>query len=65
MFIKNPFRTITAREIAEHQQHEAERQALEHEAASEHHAALAQMYRARLARLQSLDRWPRAKEGSA
>lgn len=45
------FRRTTARDIIAQQHDEAEVLALEHEAAAEHHAALAQMYRERMERL--------------
>lgn len=46
-FLKQP----SADELAQEQRDEAERMALEHEAAGEHHLALAAMYRSRVARL--------------
>lgn len=45
------FRIPTARKIAMRQLEDAERAALEHEAAAEHHDALATMYRGRVERL--------------
>lgn len=45
------FRRRTAADIVVEQVFEAERLAVEHEAAAEHHDALAKMYRARLKRL--------------
>ncbi len=45
------FRKQTAARIAQQQLDEAERLALEHKAAAEHHEALAAMYAARIARL--------------
>lgn len=49
--LKSLFRRLTARDIIAQQHDEAEVLALEHEAAAEHHAALAQMYRERIERL--------------
>lgn len=48
------FKTPKADAIAERQREDAERAALEHEGAAEHHQALAQMYRARITRLQGI-----------
>lgn len=45
------FRQPTADEIAARLAADAARQAIEHEAAAEHHAALAAMYKSRAARL--------------
>jgi hypothetical protein len=49
--IRRLFRQPTAEEIAARLAIDAQRNAIEHEAAAEHHAALATMYRARFARL--------------
>ncbi len=49
--IRDIFRRVPVQEIREEQYYEAMRQLLEHEAASEHHGALAKMYKARAARL--------------
>ena len=49
----NIFRTPNAAMIAQRQLEEAERLALEHEAAAEHHDALATMYRGRADRLRA------------
>lgn len=51
--LKSFFRRLTARDIITRQHDEAMVLALEHEAAAEHHAALAQMYRERIERLRS------------
>lgn len=58
---KNIFKTVDAHDIASHQLQEAERLALEHEAAAEDHKAMAassalqaQKYRDRAARLRSM-----------
>lgn len=47
----NIFKLPSAATVAQQQREDAERLALEHEAAGEHHIALAAMYRARVARL--------------
>ena len=47
----NPFRKITAEDVHAHQLADAQRMALEHKAAAEHHKALAAMYAARAKRL--------------
>lgn len=52
---KKLFHRITAAQIREQQLAEADALALEHEAAAEHHDALATMYRARAERLRSMD----------
>jgi hypothetical protein len=49
--LKTIFRRIKPQDVIENQLYEAEIAALEHEAAAEHHAALAQMYRDRVTRL--------------
>ena len=50
--LKNIFARIQPSKVIEDQLHDAKIQALQHEAASEHHAALALMYRSRVERLQ-------------
>ena len=50
-FLSKLFTTPTAREIAQGQLEDAERLALEHRAAAEHHHALAAMYQQRAVRL--------------
>ncbi len=52
--IANPFKMPSAEDIRKKQLEEAERASLEHEAAAEHHDALATMYRGRVERLRSL-----------
>lgn len=47
----SPFKKIGVSHIIAGQREEAERSRLEHAAAAEHHAALAQMYAGRVARL--------------
>ena len=47
------FRIHAAQKIAQRQLEEAERLLLEHEAAAEHHDALATMYRGRIDRLRA------------
>ncbi|MGH8750884.1 MAG: hypothetical protein ACREUV_04185 [Burkholderiales bacterium] len=47
------FRRQDAQQIAKEQLFEAERQAIQHLAAGEHHEALAKMYTARVARLRT------------
>lgn len=49
--IKRLFQKIQPEQVISDQLHEAKIQALQHESASEHHAALASMYRARIERL--------------
>ena len=49
--LKSIFRRVTAVDIITAQHEQAQVLALEHEAAAEHHAALAQMYRERIERL--------------
>lgn len=49
--IKQIFARIQPTKVIEDQLHDAKIQALQHEAAAEHHAALAQMYRKRIDRL--------------
>lgn len=48
-----PFRPVSPEKIVAQQRYEAERLRLEHEAAAEHHKALAQMYAARSRRLEA------------
>lgn len=48
------FKPTNPQKIVSQQRYEAERLRLEHEAAAEHHAALAQMYAARIDRLDAL-----------
>lgn len=47
------FQKPTAKDIADIQIEEAKQAALQHQAAAEYHAAMAQMYRARIERLNS------------
>jgi len=49
----NPFKQPTAEQIRQVQLEQAERMALEHESAAEHHDALATMYRGRIERLRA------------
>lgn len=49
--IRDIFRRVPVQEIRDEQYYEAMRGLLEHEAAAEHHGALAEMYRIRAARL--------------
>lgn len=51
-FIKSLFQPVGADKVREQQLFEARRLMLEHEAAAEHHEALAIMYRTRVERLQ-------------
>jgi len=48
------FKPTTPSKIVAQQRYEAERLRLEHEAAAEHHKALAEMYAARIDRLEAL-----------
>lgn len=50
--LKSLFTKVQPSKVIEDQLHEARIQALEHEAAAEHHAALAKMYRDRIERLE-------------
>ena len=50
-FLKSLFKPVGATKVRDQQLFEAQRLALEHEAAAEHHDALATMYRARVERL--------------
>lgn len=52
-FLTKLFRTPTTAELSKSQRKDAEPLALEHRAAAEHHAALANMYHARAVRLAS------------
>lgn len=47
------FQPTSPSKVAEQQLYEAKRLVLEHAAAAEHHAALAEMYKARIDRLQT------------
>lgn len=49
--LKTIFQKVQPDQVIKEQLHEAEIQALQHEAALEHHAAMAQMYRDRITRL--------------
>lgn len=53
-FLKTFFGKISCDQVIEDQLTEARRAALEHEAAAEHHDALATMYRDRVRRLEGL-----------
>lgn len=52
--ILSPFKPTIPLKIVLQQRYEAERLRLEHEAAAEHHAALAAMYVARIQRLDTI-----------
>lgn len=52
----NPFTPPALGKIIDEQLYEARRLALEHEAAAEHHDALAMMYRARIDRLVAVEK---------
>ena len=56
MNLLNLFRAPSAEEIHTDQLEDARRLALEHEAAAEHHDALATMYRGRIQRLEAASR---------
>jgi hypothetical protein len=58
------FKPTAPNKILTQQRYEAERLRLEHEAAAEHHAALASMYIARIQRLDGIQAVEKAKEGS-
>jgi hypothetical protein len=58
------FKPTSPSKILTQQRYEAERLRLEHEAAAEHHAALAAMYIARIQRLDGIQAVEKAKEFS-